>query len=167
MKAHKVSALQVSVLIASSLLLISLTFKSFFFYVPFANGFSVLGLFQSIALLGFVSLIAAPPLFFASSSNWGRAKFALFAASVSLWTLGTLLIKVYGLITAGKLWANYLLVYPVMIYFEWIAPVFYIFLGLAFYRSSKGTKQLKRKVIYVEEEVAPEPHSDEALTPEK
>ncbi len=152
MKELKISALRVSILVSVSLFLVTLTFKNFFYYVPFMNGFSILGVFQTLSIIGWIALIAAPPLFFASSANWSRSKFALFVASVSTWTGATLLIKIFGLVTVGKLWANYLIVYPVMIYFEWVAPIFYILLGYQVFKSSSRVKTIKRKVV-VEEEV--------------
>jgi hypothetical protein len=138
MKDPKLSTLKVSLLISISLFLITLSFKSFFYYVPFANGFNLLSSLQALTVLGWVLLVAAPPLFFSTAMPWSKSKLTLFFVSVSLWTVSTALIKVYTLATLGKIWAEYLTVYPVMIYFEWVAPAFYIWLGVQMYRMSQG-----------------------------
>lgn len=142
MKDPKLSTLKVSILISVSLFLVTLSFKSFFYYVPFANGFNLLSSLQALTVLGWILLVAAPPLFFASSLPWSKSKLVLFFTSVGLWTASTLLIKVYTFATLGKIWAEYLTVYPVMIYFEWIVPFFYIWLGVKMRRVSEGPKVL-------------------------
>lgn len=128
---------QVSVIFSTILFLITLTFKSYFYYAPFTNGVDTLSVLQALTLIGWVTLIAVPPLFFASDYVWSKNKFYGFVFSVGLWTAATTLIKLYTLITFGKIWYEYLLTYPTMIVFEWLIPAVYVWIAVNVYKPAK------------------------------
>lgn len=125
---------RLSIVISTVLFLVTLTFKSYFYFVPFQAGVSLLSILQALTLIGWVLLVAAPPLFFASEYRWTSKKYYLFLASVLLWTATTFAIKINTLITFGQIFAGYLTTYPVMIFFEWIAPAIYAYIAYKVYR---------------------------------
>ncbi len=129
-----------------------LTYQNYFLFVPFANGISVLSFLASLTILGWVSLLIAPPLILArgmdkgqtnavsSKSEWtGRETLNLIVLG-TLWTSTTLAIKVYGLVVSGSLWAGYLLTYPILIFVEWLLPGFYVFVALNLMSEAKKKK---------------------------
>jgi len=61
-----------------------------------------------------------------------------------MWTASTLLIKIYTLISIGQIPYQYLVAYPIMIYFEWIIPILYVYIGWNFYKP--GTPQRKVRI---------------------
>jgi hypothetical protein len=111
--------------------LTALSFKSYFLFVPFQYGFNLLSTLGFISLIGWLSLTVVPPLMLASrSASWGVGKSVLLIVASSLWTLSTLIIKIYGLATAGQLWASYLILYPILIFVEWILPIYYVVIAI-------------------------------------
>lgn len=110
--------------------LVVLSFRDYFLFVPFANGFNYLSFLGALSELGWILLIAVPPMLLSNKdAKWtsGRKWFFIFVSS--LWTIATVLIKIFGLVTTGQLWANYLVVYPVMFFVEWILPLYYVWLA--------------------------------------
>jgi hypothetical protein len=79
-------------------------------------------------------LVASPPLFLSSEYKWTATKYWFYMFAVTLWTSSTLLIKFYTLLTLGQIPYQYLVVYPVMFYFEWIIPALYVFVGIKYYK---------------------------------
>ena len=128
------SNLKLSLILSTALFLVTLTFKSYFYFVPFQAGVNLFSILQALTIIGWISLIAAPPLFFASDYRWTRNKFYLFMVSVLLWTGTTLIIKINTLISFGQIWTGYLTTYPVMIFFEWIAPLIYAVIAYKEYK---------------------------------
>ncbi len=107
--------------------LISLSFKSYFYFIPFQNGVNLLSILGFFSLAGWVLLAIVPPLLLNSNlSKWSIGKSTMLIIASSIWTLSTLAIKIYGLATVGQLWASYLLLYPILIFVEWILPIYYI-----------------------------------------
>jgi hypothetical protein len=96
-----------------------------------------MSILQALTIVGWVALIAAPPLFFASEGRWTTKKYYLFLTSVLLWTVVTVVIKIASLISYGQLWVGYLTTYPVMIFFEWIAPLIYAYIAYKEYRPER------------------------------
>ena len=120
-----------SIYASTIVVLIALSFKSYFLFVPFQYGVNLLSTLGFLSLLGWISLAAVPPLMLASkSSSWGVGKSVLLIIASSMWTLSTLVIKIYGLATAGQLWASYLILYPILIFVEWILPIYYIVVAI-------------------------------------
>ena len=119
-------------------LLTALSLKSYFFFVPFETGFNFLSLMAALTLVGWILLVAAPPLLLLSpQSKWTSRRTALLIVSASVWTFATTAIKVYGLAISGRLWADYLALYPIMIFVEWILPAAYVLLALSLQKQSK------------------------------
>jgi hypothetical protein len=107
-----------------------LTFPSYFFFTPFQNGVNLLSILQFMTMLGWVSLIATPLVMFRTDEVvWERNRFYTFAILVSLWTISTVLIKIYNYVNFGEMFAGYLWVYKIFIIFEWLLPAFYIWLA--------------------------------------
>ncbi len=147
----RISHLHLSILISVSLFLITLTFKSYFYFRPFEAGFNLLSLLQFLTIIGWISLIAIPPLYFSSEYKWTPSKYYSFIGLTTLWTTSTVLIKVYTLVTFGTIWAGYLSTYPVMIYFEWIAPLVYAWIGFKNYKPANPSRP-NRERRYREED---------------
>jgi hypothetical protein len=158
-KQRSVSHLQLSILLSISLFFITLTFKSYFYYLPFSQGVSLLAILQFLTLPGWVLLIAVPPLAFASEYKWTQSKYVFFLVSVSLWTLSTLAIKIYTLATFGQVPYQYLVTFPILFYFEWIVPALYVYLALTYYKPASMVKQKRatNRVLFDDE---PEPVSN-------
>ena len=118
--------------------LTALSLKSYFFFVPFETGFNFLSLMAALTLVGWILLVLAPPLLLISSpSKWTSRRTVLLIVSATVWTFATSAIKIYGLVVTGRLWADYLALYPIMIFVEWILPAFYVLLALNLSRQSK------------------------------
>lgn len=149
--ATKISHLQLSFLISISLFLITLSFKSYFYFRPFELGFNLLSMLQFLTIIGWISIIALPPLYFASEYKWSTSKYYSFLGLTTLWTTSTVLIKVYTLINLGQVWAGYLATYPVMIYFEWIIPIVYVTIVIKNYKPT-GQNRPTRERRYREDE---------------
>jgi hypothetical protein len=62
----------------------------------------------------------------------------LLIITSSLWTVSTLIIKIYGLVVFGQFWANYLVVYPILAFLEWVVPVYYVVLAVRLRRYTKN-----------------------------
>jgi hypothetical protein len=130
MKQLRVDMFQVSVAFSVLTALVILSFPSYFLYLPFQDGFSLFAFLGFTTLLGWIFLVIIPPLFFSSSAKWSTLKSALFVAGVSLYTLSTLGVKVASLLSIGVFYAEYLVLYPVLIFIEWLLPSFYIYVAL-------------------------------------
>ena len=152
----RVSHLHLSILISISLFLVTLTFKSYFFFKPFANGFNLLSILQFLTIIGWISLIAIPPLYFSSEYKWTPAKYFSFLGLTTLWTTSTLLIKVYTFVSFGQIWIGYLTTYPIMIYFEWIAPIVYLLIATKNYKPA-SLKSIPRTRRYRDEDATSRP----------
>jgi hypothetical protein len=143
---YREHAFRVSLYASVVSVLIVLSFKDYFLFVPFSNGVDFLSVMGAFSLLGWVSLVVAPPLLLSNqAARWTSSKKWLLVAAASLWTFSTLLIKIYGLAVTGQLWANYLIVYPVLIFFEWVLPVYYVLLAF------KLAKELPTRPVASEE----------------
>lgn len=133
-KSRIINHLQLSILLSVSLFLITLTFRGYFYYTPFSSGFNLLSILQFLTICGWILLVAIPPLAFSSEFKWSSAKYWFFLFSVTLWTLSTLLIKVYTVTTLGTLNYQYLTTFPILIYFEWLVPALYVYLAFNYYK---------------------------------
>ena len=152
----RISHLHLSILISVFLFLVTLTFKSYFFFKPFEAGLSLLSLLQFLTIIGWISLIALPPLYFSSEYKWTQSKFYSFLGLTTLWTTSTVLIKVYTFVSFGQIWAGYLSTYPVMFFFEWIAPAVYVWIVTKNYKPAQLIKPARER-RYREEEVSNRP----------
>ena len=136
-------AFRVSLYASVVSVLIILSFRDYFLFVPFRNGFDFLSVMGAISLLGWISLVVVPPLMLANkSARWNGARKWVFIAAVSLWTFATLLIKIYGLAVTGQLWAQYLIMYPALIFIEWVLPIFYISLAFSLAKNTPSRRAI-------------------------
>lgn len=150
---YRAHAFRVSLYASLITTLVVLSFRDYFLFVPFANGFTYLSFLGALSMLGWILLIAVPPMLLANKdARWSGSRKWLFIFASSLWTFATLLIKIYGLATTGQLWANYLIVYPVMFFVEWILPIYYVFLAIRL-----GAKTASHSSAQVEEAPATKP----------
>ena len=125
-KLPRLNLVLTSTAISVTCLLVVLSFKQYFFYVPFLNGVTTYSAITAIALVGWIALITVPPFMLRNTDGWSGIKHYVFLGIVSLWTIGTLAVKIYTLINFGTIWANYLVVYPVLALPEWLVPIFYV-----------------------------------------
>jgi hypothetical protein len=158
-KTRVITHLQLSILISISLFLITLTFKAYFYYVPFSSGIGFLAILQFLTLCGWVTLVAIPPLFLASEFKWTAIKYWAFLLSVSLWTIATLMIKLNTLVNIGTINYQYLTAFPILIYFEWIVPALYIYIATKYYRpiSPQRPQRVTNRVRFDDDDEQREP----------
>lgn len=147
----------ISLLISMFVGFIVITFDQYFFFVPFEGGVNVLSVLQALTMVGWIALLAVPPImFYRDDAIWDNQRFWLFVVAVTTWTVSTALIKLYNLINYGSLYADYLWFYPVFILFEWIIPGVYIWLASDLREvvevQSKPKRQRPVRVIEVVEE---------------
>lgn len=130
MNSYKVNIFKISLGLSVISSLIILSFREYFFYLPFQGGFTLFSFLGFAALIGWVSLVLLPPIFFLSEKTWSSLKTVSFLTAVTLFTASTLGVKVYNFATSGAFFADYLVVYPALFFFEWLLPSFYIFVVL-------------------------------------
>lgn len=125
------------------------SFPQFFFFNPYIYGFTILGLFQTVSTAGWVLVVLAPVIYLASRSAGTRE--LLTAVSILIWPTSVVLIRVFLFVTTGDPGWQYLVVYPVFIVSDFLAPMFLAYLlvfsprfrsqrsrGTAEFRSSDG-----------------------------
>ena len=105
---------------------IILSFRQFFFYVPFGSGFSFRETFAFLAQIGWISLLFLPPLILRGAERWTNLRMWLLIASSSIYTLATVAIKGNNLALFGDPFALYLATYPALLFLEWGLPAFYL-----------------------------------------
>ena len=54
----------------------------------------------------------------------------MFIAITLIYTVSTISVKVASLANFGKIWAEYLVIYPVLALIEWAFPIFYLFVAV-------------------------------------
>lgn len=141
MKTRSINHLQLSVILSVMAFSVTLSFPDYFYYLPFTSGVTFLSILQFFMIVGWILLIALPPLFLASEYKWSRSKYAMFMFSVSLWTLSTFLIKVNTFVSFGVVNVRYLTTYPVMIFFEFVIPAIYLYIGFKYYKPAVRARQ--------------------------
>lgn len=117
--------------------LVTLSFPQYFFFVPFANGVNVMSTLGFLSSVGLIAMIVLPPIFLLDVDQWSRTKNVYFLIAVTTWTLTTVAIKIYTLATLGRIWADYLVLYPVLFFIEWLLPIFYVILAFKLRSSQK------------------------------
>ena len=122
---YKVS-LWVSLWISS----VVLSFKQYFFLVPFASGFTLFGFIQALTVLGWIFLIVGPPIVLRGSGEFTQSRLVGLIFFGSFWTCTTVLIKIMELILYKQVWLDYMVEYPVFVVMEWIVPAYYLAVGL-------------------------------------
>jgi hypothetical protein len=122
-----------------------LSFPQYFLVAPFASGVNILSWLGFVTTIGIVSLIVLPPLFLLRRDSWSKAKTIFFVFFVSLFTLSTALIKIYTLVTMGTVFADYLILYPILFFIEWILPILYVILAFKIRALSPRTQQTRKR----------------------
>ena len=139
----KLDALTASVIASVVTALTVLSFPQYFLVAPFASGVNLLSSLGFVSTIGILTLIVVPPLFLARQDSWSTAKGLTFVFSVTLFTVSTALIKLYTLLTMGRVWAEYLFAYPILFFIEWLIPIFYVILAFKL----KRAQDIVRSVI--------------------
>jgi hypothetical protein len=121
----------ISQLVSIVLILIVVSFKDYFFFVPdFSTGITVISVCQIFSSIGWVFLICIPPILISRTTVWDKEASRNFLVSVLLWPVATTLIKIFTFITY-KVWVvQYLFNYPIFFFMDFIVPILYIILWL-------------------------------------
>jgi hypothetical protein len=131
-----------SVALAIIMALAILSFRQYFFYVPFANGFNAISFLGFCALIGWLALLLMPPTLLSMTKTWSTAKSVLLMISVLVYPVSTTFVKIYTLSTYGKIWAQYLALYPILAFIEFVVPAFYIIVAVSLNRRLKAARSL-------------------------
>lgn len=97
-----------------------LSHPGFFVFNPFAPGFTILGLLQTLSSAGWILTICLPLISWIVQSI--GASRMLLLASVLLWPLSLLLIRVFMALVTGDPGFQYLVNYPIFAVTDFIAP---------------------------------------------
>jgi hypothetical protein len=118
--------LRLSVIVSAVLALQILTFPTFFFLNPLSNSLSVfLTIAQISSMVGWIVLLAAPPLLIALRERVGK-RFNLFLAIAALiWPVALVLVRFAVLALTGDPAINYLFNYPIFIFSDVVVPILY------------------------------------------
>jgi hypothetical protein len=117
------------------LVLIVLSFKSYFLFVPFTGGY--LAILQFLMQVGMVLLIVAPPVLLRNRADLSNAWRAWFIVSTTMWTVTTLAIKLATFISFGEVWYQYAITYPIFLFLDWILPGIYLWMFFKLVRAPK------------------------------
>lgn len=116
------------------------SFSQFFLFVPFASGVSLLTVLGFLALVGWVLLVALPPiLLFPRARALSDTTAIALGFAVAIYPLSTLAIKLEGLLRSGELWAEYLWAYPILFVIEWVVPGLYIYIAVKIHKDFQLT----------------------------
>mgnify|MGYP000455707615 CR=1 FL=1 len=126
---------RISALISLVMVLHVLTYKSFFFINPFSAVTPWLAFEQVLSMLGWISLILAPPLLLLYKEKLGRFNL-FFLLSWLIWPVAIVLIRVSLLASTGNAFVGYLSTYPIFIFSDIVVPVIYFMMWRRL-RSSK------------------------------
>jgi hypothetical protein len=135
---EKRTAALVSVAASLIVALAILSFRQYFFYVPFAKGFNTLSFLGFLTMIGWVSLVVVPPVLLSSPGEWTSAKSRWLIVAAVLYPIATTSVKLCTLALYGQIWANYLVLYPILFFMEWILPAAYVLFAIRF--GVKGKK---------------------------
>lgn len=116
------------------------TYPQFFLINPYFYGFTILALFQTFSTAGWV-LIILSPLIYALTKSRGKLEF-LTVASVLMWPISVVTIRIFLFSSTGDPGWQYLFVYPVFIVSDLLAPSFiaYSLLAPAARKSSEASQ---------------------------
>ena len=144
MNKDKLSSSDLSIALATFIALAIMSFRQFFFYVPFENGLTVSTFLSFMAMLGWVSLVLAPPILLSLKSGWTSAKSNLLIAAVLIYPVATTSVKIYTLSTYGRIWAQYLAQYPILFFIEFLVPAIYVIVAINLKRRNSHSAQKTR-----------------------
>jgi hypothetical protein len=107
-----------------------LSFPSYFFYVPFSSGVNTVTVLGFMTMIGWISLLVAPPLFVGVWDMWSKRRSYWLMAAVLLYPVATVLVKISSLVLYGEIWASYLVTYPILFFLEWLLPAAYVYIAI-------------------------------------
>jgi hypothetical protein len=145
-----------SFVISTVLVLNTFTFLDFFFYNPFALGFTALAVAQAVSLAGWVLLIVAPPLLLTLRPT-GVAASSLFLAAALAWPVAVIAIRIVLLFQQGDVSVMYLFNFPIFIFTDIIAPIIYVLMWRSISRTTRSSKAGRRSASIVTKENALQP----------
>lgn len=98
-----------------------ITYPGFFIFNPFAPGFTVLGLLQSVSTAGWIITICLPLISWVVDVT--NAPKGLLAVSILIWPISLLMIRLFMGLLTGNFGFQYLFSTPVFFITDLISPI--------------------------------------------
>ena len=118
-----------SVLTSVYTVFIVLSFREFFFFIPnFSRPYPVIAFVQVLTALGWIALVALPPLALLNWSRLGRLAPAMVLIGALVWPISTLMIKALYLAFYGNPFMGYLGEHPLFLLMEYGIPAMYLYI---------------------------------------
>lgn len=116
-----------------------LSFPQYYVFNPFAaSGLTGLAILQSLSLLGYGLLTAVPPILLRPTNKvWRSIDTLTLIVVLAIHPIATLGIKIYGILTFGQLWTEYLIAFPILFLVETVLPGIYLAIALKMNKSSE------------------------------
>ncbi len=119
----------ISTLTSIYILFIVLSFREFFFFTPnFSRPYPVIAFVQVLTTLGWISLIALPPLALLNWSRLGRYGSSILLFGALIWPFSTLTIKALYLTFYGNPFIGYMGDHPLFLLMEYGIPALYLYI---------------------------------------
>jgi hypothetical protein len=119
----------ISVLTSIYIVFIILSFREYFFFIPnFSRPYPVIAFVQVLTALGWISLIALPPLALLNWSRLGRLSSTMLLIGALVWPLSTLTIKALYLSFYGNPFIGYIGDHPLFLLMEYGIPALYLYI---------------------------------------
>jgi len=119
----------ISVLTSIYIVFIVLSFREYFFFIPnFSRPYPVIAFVQVLTALGWISLIALPPLALLNWSRLGRLSSTMLLIGALIWPLSTLTIKALYLSFYGNPFIGYIGDHPLFLLMEYGIPALYLYI---------------------------------------
>jgi hypothetical protein len=146
---NRANAGLISLILGVVLLLITLTYPSFFFFNPFEAGISIHTLLQALSLLGWITLISVPVFILNKRVHFDGMVQLIFLVSVLIWPAGILLIRVMLMINTSDPHLLYLFEHPVFIVSDVIVPAIYVMMWAQFRKPATAPAPADEKSVTV------------------
>jgi hypothetical protein len=118
----------ISILTSIYIVFIVLSFREYFFFTPnFSRPYPVIAFVQLLTALGWISLIALPPLALLNWPRLGRHASSMLLIGALVWPLSTLAIKGLNLWFYGNPFIGYLGDHPIFLLMEYGFPALYLY----------------------------------------
>jgi hypothetical protein len=119
----------VSALTSIYILFIVLSFREYFFFIPnFSRPYPIIAFVQVLTALGWISLIALPPIALMNWSRLGRFGPILLLVGALIWPVSTLMIKALYLSFYGNPFIGYIGDHPLFLLMEYGIPALYLYI---------------------------------------
>jgi hypothetical protein len=131
------------------------SFPEYFYFLPNGADSDIRPLLLVAYLITWPIAVIAPPLLlgFFPVASWNRWVHGIFLASVLLWPIVTLSIKLRGFMLYGDFGTQYFGLYPIFIFLEFIWPIAAVIFWVLKIRprnSGHGEKRALKKQIRAE-----------------